>query len=62
MTGKKFWIVMTNPGGGNFFTVARQSSDLLYDFGDNGATSLTFQNAVQFYSDGSRWNAAYTNQ
>lgn len=62
LTGRKIWIVMTNPGGGNFFTAARQGGDLLYDFGDNGATSLTFQNAVQFYSDGSRWNAAYTNQ
>ena len=62
LTGKKIWIVITNPGGGRFFTVARQGSDLLYDFGSNGATTLTFQDAVQFYSDGTRWNAAYTNQ
>ncbi len=62
MTGKKIWIVHTTPGGGTFFTVARQGADLLYDFSNNGATSLTFQDAVQFYSDGTRWNAAYTNQ
>jgi hypothetical protein len=62
LTGKKIWIVLTNPGGGNSFTVSRQSADLLYDFGSNGAITLTFQDAVQFYSDGTRWNAAYTNQ
>jgi len=62
LTGKKIWIVLTNPGGGNFFTASRQGADLLYDFGSNGAITLTFQDAVQFYSDGTRWNAAYTDQ
>ncbi|MDE3167811.1 MAG: collagen-like protein [Acidobacteriota bacterium] len=62
LAGKKIWIVHTTPGGGTFITVASQGADLLYDFSNNGATSLTFQDAVQFYSDGTRWNAAYTNQ
>ena len=61
---------MTNISGGNFFTVATQGSDKLFTFGTcplltipcAGVTSVTFQSAAQFYSDGSRWNAAYTNQ
>ncbi|MBS1858604.1 MAG: hypothetical protein JST11_24760, partial [Acidobacteria bacterium] len=62
MVGKKIWIVHTTPGGGTFFTVQRQGADLLYDFQSNGVASMTFQDSVQFYSDGTRWNAAYTNQ
>lgn len=71
MTGKKIWIAITNPGGGNFFTVATQGGDALFTPQTcpndeppacTGKTSLTFQNSVQFYSDGARWNSAYTNQ
>ena len=61
LTGKKIWIVNTTPGGGGFFTVNRQGADLLFTFESNGSASLTFQDSVQFYSDGTRWNAAYTN-
>jgi hypothetical protein len=70
-TGRKLWIVMTNISGGNFFTVLAQGADKLFTFGTcpsggpavcPGVTSVTFQSAVQFFSDGTRWNAAYTNQ
>ena len=66
-TGRKIWIVMTDIGGGNFFTVASTASNI-YTFGTcpaspcNGVSTVTFQTAAQFYSDGTRWNAAYTNQ
>ncbi len=59
--GRKIWIVSTNRGGANF-TVSRQGSDLLYSSQFNGVASLTFADAVQFFSDGTRWNAEYTNQ
>jgi len=51
--------------------VHTQGADVLFTFGTcpsggpavcPGTTSDTFQDAVQFYSDGSRWYAAYTNQ
>jgi hypothetical protein len=69
-TGRKIWISMTNISGANFFTVASQGSDKLFTFGTcplttipcAGVTSVTFESAAQFYSDGTRWNAAYTNQ
>jgi len=54
--GRKIWIISTN------FTVARQGGDLLYSTQANGVTSLTFGDSVQFFSDGTRWNAGYTNQ
>ena len=61
LTGRKIWIAMTNISGANFFTVA-SSSPNIYTFADVGVSSVTFEDAVQLYSDGSRWNAAYTNQ
>ncbi len=69
-TGRKIWISMTNISGSNFFTVASQGSDKLFTSGTcpgnnipcAGVTSVTFESAAQFYSDGTRWNAAYTNQ
>jgi hypothetical protein len=54
-------VVMTDIGGGNFFTLSSSSADI-YTASDNGVSSVTFQQAVQVYSDGSRWNAAYTDQ
>jgi len=60
-TGRKFWIVLTNISGANSFTVASSSANI-YTFGDVGVSTVTFESAVQLYSDGSRWNAAYTNQ
>jgi hypothetical protein len=62
---------MTNIGGGNFFTVAGRGNDKLFTFGTcpsggpavcPGVSSVTFENAAQFYSDGTSWYAAYTNQ
>jgi hypothetical protein len=61
LTGRKIWVAMTNIGGANFFTVS-SSSPNIYTFGAVGVSSVTFKDAVQLYSDGSRWNAAYTNQ
>jgi hypothetical protein len=69
-TGRKIWVSMTNIGGANFFTVASQGSDRLFTSGTcpaltipcAGVTTVTFESAAQFYSDGTRWNAAYTNQ
>ena len=69
-TGRKLWISMTNISGSNFFTVASQGTDKLFTSGTcplltipcAGVTSVTFESAAQFYSDGTRWNAAYTNQ
>ena len=69
-TGRKLWISMTNISGSNFFTVASQGADKLFTSGTcplltipcAGVTSVTFESAAQFYSDGTRWNAAYTNQ
>ena len=59
--GRKIWIVSTNRGGTSF-TVSRQGSDLLYSSQANGVASLLFADSVQFFSDGIRWNAEYTNQ
>jgi hypothetical protein len=54
-------VVMTNIVGGNFFTLASSSANI-FTASDDGVSSVTFQQAVQVYSDGSRWNAAYTDQ
>jgi hypothetical protein len=67
LTGRKIWIVMTNISGANFFTVASSVTNI-FTFGTcpaspcSGVGSVTFESAAQFYSDGTRWNAAYTNQ
>jgi hypothetical protein len=70
--GRKIWIAMTNIGGGNSFTVSTQDSPAnIFTSGScpaNGPTvcpgvvSVTFEQAVQFFSDGTRWNAAYTGE
>jgi hypothetical protein len=59
--GRKIWIVSTNRGGTSF-TVSPQSSDRLYSSQANGVTSLMFADSLQFFSDGTRWIAEYTNQ
>jgi hypothetical protein len=62
-TGRKLWIVAKFPILTDF-TIAAQGSDLIFSpsTGSAGATSLAFRDAVEVYSDGTRWNALYTNQ
>jgi hypothetical protein len=61
---------MTNISPPNSFTVASSANDI-FTFGTcpsggpavcPGVGSVAFESAVQFYSDGLRWYAAYTNQ
>lgn len=70
LTGRKIWIVMTNITPPNSFTVASPAANI-FTFGTcpsggpavcPGVSSVAFESAAQFYSDGTRWNAAYTNQ
>jgi hypothetical protein len=66
-TGRKLWIVMTNISGANHFTVTSSSSNI-FTSGTCpvdpcvGVATVSFDSAAQFFSDGSRWNAAYTNE
>jgi len=67
LTGRKLWVVMTNIGGGVHFTLASPSANIFTPGtcpADPcvGVSTVTFDQAVQVYSDGSRWNAAYTDQ
>lgn len=70
LTGRKIWIVLTNISAPNSFTVASPTANI-FTFGTcpsggpavcPGVSSVAFESAVQFYTDGTNWYAAYTNQ
>jgi len=67
LTGKKIWIIVTNFTGGSFTVTS--SANNIFTSGTCplatcvGVGTISFGSAgVQFYSDGTRWNAAYTGE
>jgi hypothetical protein len=69
LVGKKIWIIMKDYTAGFTFTVTSASNNIYTDqtcpgpSACTGVGTLPFGSAgVQFYSDGTRWNAGYTGE
>ena len=65
VTGKKIWIVITNPG--TLFTIQRQGGDLIFRGGFGAGTDpgeASYQNSfpVEMYSNGTNWYQTFRGQ
>ncbi len=65
-TGKKIWIIPTNPTGAPTFTIQRQGTDLIFwsqiaTDTSIGLTSIANSNPVQVVSSGTYWYVTYIN-